>query len=147
MKNCINFSVFTFLDGSTGEYSVYAKLAQFEIMFHVAPLLPHQPDDLQQVERKRHLGNDVVLLVFMHPAVHSFDVRILTSHFNSAFLCVRPTMTGEYELACASRADLRPVRPHFGATSRIAGSIEEVLSFFSKKSFFVFVFVFVLNFV
>jgi hypothetical protein len=36
-------------DGSTGEYSVYAKLAQFEIMFHVAPLLPHQPDDVQQV--------------------------------------------------------------------------------------------------
>lgn len=48
-------------DGSTGEYSVYAKLAQFEIMFHVAPLLPHQPDDVQQVERKRHLGNDVVV--------------------------------------------------------------------------------------
>lgn len=28
-------------------------------MYHVATLLPYQPDDLQRVERKRHLGNDV----------------------------------------------------------------------------------------
>jgi hypothetical protein len=79
-----------------------------------------------QVERKRHLGNDVVLLVFLHPAVHSFDARTLTSHFNSAFLCVRPTSNGEYELACAARAELRPVRPYLPSSARLSGTVDEV---------------------
>ena len=34
-------------------------------MFHVASLLPFNPDDKQRLERKRHLGNDVVLVLFL----------------------------------------------------------------------------------
>lgn len=29
-----------------------------------APMLPYQHDDKQHVERKRHIGNDVVVIVF-----------------------------------------------------------------------------------
>ena len=59
-------------------------------MFHVAALLPFSADDTQQVERKRHLGNDVVLVIFLERGASEFDPRILTSHFNSAFVVVRP---------------------------------------------------------
>jgi RAP1 GTPase activating protein 1 len=33
-------------------------------MFHVATYIPFTPEDRQQVERKRHLGNDIVVIVF-----------------------------------------------------------------------------------
>jgi len=50
-------------------------------MFHVAPLLPFQEDDKQRVERKRHLGNDVVLLIFLE-GNQPLDPTIFKSHFN-----------------------------------------------------------------
>merc|ERR1712146_582046 len=72
--------------GVTGKHSVFTKFHQFDIMFHVAALLPFSADDTQQVERKRHLGNDVVLVIFLERGASEFDPRILTSHFNSAFV-------------------------------------------------------------
>ncbi|RUS21539.1 hypothetical protein BC937DRAFT_92345 [Endogone sp. FLAS-F59071] len=51
-------------DNSTGMNSVYTEFHGYEIMYHVAPLLPNSPRDEQHVERKRHLGNDIVLIVF-----------------------------------------------------------------------------------
>ena len=55
------------LVNTTGSHSVYTKFNEFEIMYHVAPLLPYQDFDEQRVERKRHLGNDVS---------HSFKMTI-----------------------------------------------------------------------
>jgi hypothetical protein len=51
-------------------------------MFHVAPLLPFQAADLQRVERKRHLGNDVVNIVFHEDYDNPFDPLWLSSHVN-----------------------------------------------------------------
>ena len=33
-------------------------------MFHVSTLLPYSAEDMQQLERKRHIGNDIVIIVF-----------------------------------------------------------------------------------
>ena len=33
-------------------------------MFHVSTMLPYQEDDKQRVERKRHLGNDIGIILF-----------------------------------------------------------------------------------
>ena len=35
-----------------------------EVMAHVAPLLPYDPVNPQQLHRKRHVGNDVVVVIF-----------------------------------------------------------------------------------
>lgn len=51
-------------NGSTGEYSVYTAFCDFEIMFHVSTLLPYQTQDIQRLERKRHFGNDMVVIIF-----------------------------------------------------------------------------------
>jgi hypothetical protein len=32
--------------------------------FHVSTMLPFQPEDKQRVEKKRHIGNDIVVVVF-----------------------------------------------------------------------------------
>mmetsp|Transcript_18333 Transcript_18333/g.27288 ORF Transcript_18333/g.27288 Transcript_18333/m.27288 type:complete len:930 (-) Transcript_18333:46-2835(-) len=83
---------------STGTHSVYKKFRGIEIMFHVSTLLPYSKTDVQQLERKRHLGNDVVLLVFLDsPSDGSassssnsvpFSPEMIHSHFNYVFIVV-----------------------------------------------------------
>lgn len=51
-------------DGGTGEHSIYTEFQGLEIMFHVATYIPFSPNDRQQVARKRHLGNDIAVVLF-----------------------------------------------------------------------------------
>jgi hypothetical protein len=45
---------------TTGETSVYTNWNGYEIMYHCAPLMPFNPKDHHQVERRRFIGNDIV---------------------------------------------------------------------------------------
>ncbi|EDR23453.1 rap GTPase-activating protein, putative [Entamoeba dispar SAW760] len=83
--------------GCTGTYSYFKKYnGTYSIMFHVAPLLPNQEGDAQKLERKRHVGNDVVVIVFLDPKrKEPFDPRILTSHFNNVFFIIQPKTKNE----------------------------------------------------
>jgi hypothetical protein len=70
---------------TTGTQSVYTVYKGHEIMFHVSTMLPFSRDNPQQVERKRHIGNDICVIVFcegkpsFHPSsIKSKFIRILT---------------------------------------------------------------------
>jgi hypothetical protein len=52
-----------------------------EIMFHVSTMLPYSKKDKQQIERKRHLGNDAVLIVF-HDGTTPFQPQCITSKYS-----------------------------------------------------------------
>jgi hypothetical protein len=69
------------VDGSTGLESVYTTHENFEIMFHISTLLPYTPNDEQQLERKRHLGNDVVVVIF-NDSETQFNPLLVRSQFN-----------------------------------------------------------------
>jgi hypothetical protein len=43
---------------------VYTIYEGHEIMFHVSTQLPYIRGSRQQLERKRHIGNDIVTIVF-----------------------------------------------------------------------------------
>jgi len=64
-------------------------------MFHVATLLPHDKNDPQQLERKRHIGNDVVIIIFFdtEDPEPKWDPEMICSHVNQVFVLVRPTVT------------------------------------------------------
>ncbi len=47
-------------------------------------MLPFQPDDNQRVERKRHIGNDVVVLIFKEGNT-PFDPLAIKSQFNRMY--------------------------------------------------------------
>eukprot|EP01104_Vermistella_antarctica_P006472 TRINITY_DN1717_c0_g1_i1.p1 TRINITY_DN1717_c0_g1~~TRINITY_DN1717_c0_g1_i1.p1 ORF type:complete len:376 (+),score=90.65 TRINITY_DN1717_c0_g1_i1:187-1314(+) len=51
-------------NGSTGPTSLFHEYNNSEVMFHVSTLLPWNEMDKQQLERKRHIGNDIVVIVF-----------------------------------------------------------------------------------
>ena len=82
--NIIYYIVSYIIGNTTGLFSVYSTYKQYEVMFHVATLLPFQVDDLQRVERKRHLGNDVVMLIFKEKGA-VFDPQCISSQFNSNY--------------------------------------------------------------
>jgi len=77
---------------TTGEYSYFTNFSGMDIMWHVSTLLPFDsffgPDDMQ-LERKRHLGNDIVVVVFNEGTV-PFDPSIVKSEFNHVFIVISP---------------------------------------------------------
>uniref|UniRef100_A0A3P8UI08 Signal induced proliferation associated 1 like 1 n=1 Tax=Cynoglossus semilaevis TaxID=244447 RepID=A0A3P8UI08_CYNSE len=74
---------------STGTHSLYTSYKDYEIMFHVSTLLPHTPNNKQQLLRKRHIGNDIVTIVFQEPGAHPFTPKAIRSHFQHVFILVR----------------------------------------------------------
>merc|ERR1719215_2287982 len=81
-------------------------------MFHVSTLLPFSESDKQQLQRKRHIGNDIVAVVFQEENT-PFSPEIIASHFLHAYILVQPvTMEGEvsYRVSVTARSDV----PYFG---------------------------------
>jgi len=79
------------LHGNTGEYSIYSVWNNYQVMFHVSTLLPFYCDDPQQLERKRHLGNDIVVIIFRDANCTSFyDVETIKSQFNHVLIVIQP---------------------------------------------------------
>ena len=57
-------------------------------MFHVATMLPFVAKDEQKLERKRHLGNDVIILVYKE-GTQKFNPTCIHSEFNHIFIVVQ----------------------------------------------------------
>ncbi|XP_030634515.1 signal-induced proliferation-associated 1-like protein 1 isoform X2 [Chanos chanos] len=74
---------------STGTHSLYTAYKDYEIMFHVSTMLPYTPNNKQQLLRKRHIGNDIVTIVFQEPGAHPFTPKTIRSHFQHVFIIVR----------------------------------------------------------
>ncbi|XP_077320729.1 signal-induced proliferation-associated 1-like protein 1 isoform X2 [Lithobates pipiens] len=74
---------------STGTHSLYTAYKDYEIMFHVSTMLPYTPNNKQQLLRKRHIGNDIVTIVFQEPGAQPFSPKNIRSHFQHVFVVVR----------------------------------------------------------
>ncbi|KAG5677615.1 hypothetical protein PVAND_007357 [Polypedilum vanderplanki] len=74
---------------STGTHSIYTTYQSCEIMFHVSTMLPFTPNNRQQLLRKRHIGNDIVTIVFQEPGALPFTPKNIRSQFQHVFIIVR----------------------------------------------------------
>ncbi|MFT7803471.1 signal-induced proliferation-associated 1-like protein 3-like [Arapaima gigas] len=74
---------------STGTHSLYTTYQDYEIMFHVSTMLPYMPNNPQQLLRKRHIGNDIVTIIFQEPGALPFTPQNIRSHFQHVFVIVR----------------------------------------------------------
>ena len=75
--------------GQTGTHALYEKYQGNEIMFHVSTLLPFVESDDQQLQRKCHIGNDIVSIVFQEVNT-PFTPDMIASHFLHAYIVVQP---------------------------------------------------------
>ncbi|KAK7094056.1 rap1 GTPase-activating protein 1-like isoform X2 [Littorina saxatilis] len=101
------------LHGQTGSESVYAIFKNREVMFHVSTMLPHSSADPQQLQKKRHIGNDIVAVIFQEENT-PFMPNIIASHFLHCFMVIQPvnpnTDHTTYKVCVAARKDV----PKFG---------------------------------
>ncbi|XP_048033216.1 rap1 GTPase-activating protein 1 isoform X18 [Megalobrama amblycephala] len=74
--------------GQTGSESVYHNFHNKEIMFHVSTKLPFTEGDTQQLQRKRHIGNDIVAIVFQEEST-PFVPDMIASNFLHAYVVVQ----------------------------------------------------------
>ncbi|KAM9524040.1 rap1 GTPase-activating protein 1-like isoform 6-T14 [Salvelinus alpinus] len=71
--------------GQTGTESVYTNFHNKEIMFHVSTKLPYTEGDTQQLQRKRHIGNDIVAILFQEENT-PFVPDMIASNFLHAYV-------------------------------------------------------------
>ncbi|XP_060775427.1 rap1 GTPase-activating protein 1 isoform X4 [Neoarius graeffei] len=99
--------------GQTGTESVYHNFHNKEIMFHVSTKLPYTEGDSQQLQRKRHIGNDIVAIVFQEENT-PFVPDMIASNFLHAYVVVQVenacTDNVLYKVSVTSRDDV----PFFG---------------------------------
>ncbi|XP_073512160.1 rap1 GTPase-activating protein 1 isoform X3 [Phyllobates terribilis] len=99
--------------GQTGTESVYCNFRGKEIMFHVSTKLPYTEGDAQQLQRKRHIGNDIVAIVFQEENT-PFVPDMIASNFLHAYIVVQVenagTDTAAYKVSVTARDDV----PFFG---------------------------------
>ncbi|XP_036881460.1 signal-induced proliferation-associated 1-like protein 2 isoform X3 [Manis javanica] len=100
---------------STGTHSLYTTYKDYELMFHVSTMLPHMPNNRQQLLRKRHIGNDIVTIVFQEPGAHPFTPKSVRSHFQHVFVIVKVhspcTESVCYSVGVSRSKDVPPFGP------------------------------------
>ncbi|XP_061772587.1 rap1 GTPase-activating protein 2 [Nerophis ophidion] len=103
--------------GQTGSQALVTSFHGKEIMFHVATKLPFTDGDPQQLQRKRHIGNDIVALVYQEGPT-PFLADVIKSHFLHCFIVVRKvpremedTGKAAYRVNLTAREDVPPFGP------------------------------------
>ncbi|RWS27340.1 rap GTPase-activating-like protein [Leptotrombidium deliense] len=103
----------------TGTESVYTAWKGIEIMFHVSTMLPHEENDPQKLQKKRHIGNDIVCVAFMETDDTPFWPGCIKSHFLHAFIVVKtspkPLENGEtrkYTVSVVCRDEVAAFKPY-----------------------------------
>ncbi|KAI7877824.1 hypothetical protein K492DRAFT_109323, partial [Lichtheimia hyalospora FSU 10163] len=75
--------------GYSGEHTFVNEWNGHNIAYHVSTLIPAHPGDKQQVQRKRHIGNDIVCVVFAE-GKQPFNPAAIKSQFLHVFIIVHP---------------------------------------------------------
>ncbi|CAH1791382.1 unnamed protein product [Owenia fusiformis] len=100
---------------STGTHSLYKSMNDYEIMYHVSTMLPLTPNNRQQLLRKRHIGNDIVTIVFQEPGALPFTAKSVRSHFQHVFIIVQVhnpcSPNVQYSVAVTRSKDVPPFGP------------------------------------
>uniref|UniRef100_A0A8C6SY89 Signal-induced proliferation-associated 1 n=1 Tax=Neogobius melanostomus TaxID=47308 RepID=A0A8C6SY89_9GOBI len=111
---------------STGTHSLYTRYQDYEIMFHVSTMLPYTANNTQQLLRKRHIGNDIVTIVFQEPGAQPFTPKSIRSHFQHVFIIVQVheacTEHTHYRVAVTRSKDMPLFGPLFPKGARFPRS-------------------------
>jgi len=89
------------LNDSAGTHSIYTRFEGYEVMFHVSTMLDHSAESEQQVGKKRHIGNDIVVILFKEgdePIIPAFR-----SQYNHIFVVVADAGDGNYAISVARK--------------------------------------------
>ncbi|EGC36130.1 hypothetical protein DICPUDRAFT_54771 [Dictyostelium purpureum] len=120
--------------GTTGSHSIYQRWNNNEVMYHVSCMLPFNEKDKQQLERKRHIGNDIVVIVFQDGDTVYRPTTISSRQVHVVLLVKATTLESDpgqryYKMAVVSKDSV----PEFGPAMPSNGLFKKDQAF---KDFF-----------
>ena len=99
---------------SDGKTTLYYASSHSEVIYHVVTMIPTKPSDPQQIDKKRHVGNDYVHIVWSDNANQSYDPSTITSHFNDVQIVIYPlrkTQRGLFVIKIHAKDKVPPFGP------------------------------------
>lgn len=91
------------LDTYCGNSTPYYANSQYEVIFHSTTRIPTDEIDPQQIQKKRHIGNDIVHVIWSEHK-RDYPPSTVTSQFNNAHIIIYPLPNGLYRVQ-VSRKD------------------------------------------
>ncbi|XP_028405098.1 uncharacterized protein LOC114527596 [Dendronephthya gigantea] len=109
-----------------GTQSIYTEYRSNRIMFHVSSLMPNTGEDNKYLGKKRHVGNDVLCVVFTDRIETSFSPHWIKSQFLHAYILVQvlPASTdnhSKFQVSVICRQEV----PWFGPRLSHDGTFDE----------------------
>ena len=98
-------------DARDGKYTYHWKDELTQVCFHVATLMPNRDDDARFVNKKRHIGNDAVHIVY-NDSGQEYRNGIIKSQFNYASVVVKPIEHGDNVVRVQSKEEVADIIGH-----------------------------------
>ncbi|KAF0697084.1 Aste57867_12191 [Aphanomyces stellatus] len=98
---------------SNGTKTVYYSNSTSELIFHVVTMMPTKDSDPQQIDKKRHVGNDYVHVVWSDN-MRAYSQSTITSNFNFVQVVIFPLKEPMYEGLYLIEVLTKPNVPLFG---------------------------------
>ncbi|KAL0227006.1 hypothetical protein P9112_014330 [Eukaryota sp. TZLM1-RC] len=94
-------------NGTDGEYSLIRMTPLSCVHFHVASFMPNIDSDPSRDRKRRHLGNDYVLIIFCEPGAKFSKTDMSIGDFNTVFIVIEPIGSGFFNVSldCSRHAD------------------------------------------
>lgn len=96
--------------GSVGTTLPYWRCAQTELVVHEVTRMPTVHKDPQQILKKRHVGNDIIHLIWSEHC-RDYKPQTIVSQFNDAHIMIFPLPNGLYRIRVAQKREVSPFGP------------------------------------
>ncbi|KAJ2317443.1 hypothetical protein IWW52_003123 [Coemansia sp. RSA 2704] len=97
-------------DGSDGKTCPYFFDEGVEVVFHEAAAMPTNKDDIRQIKKKRHIGNDHVHIIW-NESHHNYRPETISGDFGNVQIQIRPLEPGEYGIGMYCDEQVKPFGP------------------------------------
>ncbi|KAI9208492.1 uncharacterized protein BJ171DRAFT_208701 [Polychytrium aggregatum] len=107
-----------------GKYAIIWQDDFTQIVYHIATLMPNPPEDANGIFKKRHIGNDFVLVVFNESGLdYKFDT--IPGQFNYVNIVVTPVGAKNSATAAVSIPSESYANRHFQVAVQMKDSMEK----------------------
>ncbi|KAJ1770768.1 hypothetical protein LPJ74_002899 [Coemansia sp. RSA 1843] len=95
---------------NSGILKVYSEPDSEQLVFHEATSMPNSIKEPRQLNKKRHIGNDHVHIIW-NESRHTYRPETISGDFGNVQIQIRPLKPGEYGISIYCDEQIRPFGP------------------------------------
>jgi hypothetical protein len=93
-----------------GEKSLRWKDELTQVIFHISTMMPTRDNDELQISKKKHIGNDFVIIVY-NESGHEYEFNTISGQFNYINIIVTPLEDDHYHIIIQRKDGLPDIGP------------------------------------